>query len=128
MLSQRLRKITEKVKGLAEFVDDQVSQLRSELEAAAHDWPDHQIMRVDDWNSRDAVPPKGAIWASDGTGVWLIFSDGTPIASAATKVRYWTAALIPAPPVVERHSDGQFLPERRTDKSGTRESDGGTKG
>jgi hypothetical protein len=58
---------------------------------------DNPIVKTD-WRPRDEVPPKGHVWASDGSGVWLIHSDGTLIPDYAAKVKFWTQAFIPCPP------------------------------
>lgn len=57
------------------------------------------------WHPRDETPPPVGplrptplLWASDGTLVWLIFNGGEPIPPEAALVRWWTTALIPAPP------------------------------
>ena len=72
--------------------------MKAEVEAAREAWPDHQVVKVASWKPRSLTPPVGNIWASDGSKVWLIRSDG-PIPASATAVRFWTEALIPAPPL-----------------------------
>ena len=53
-----------------------------------------------EWNDRSVpLPPAGQVWASDGHMVWLIWANGELIPASATAVKFWTAALIPSPPL-----------------------------
>ena len=70
----------------------------SDLEKTEDDWPDHQVIPCQEWRDRSETPPAGQIWASDGTRVWIVHSEGTPISEQATAILYWTTAFIPAPP------------------------------
>lgn len=51
-----------------------------------------------DWHTREEVPPRGPIWASDGDATWLIMATGSPIPETASSVKFWTNAVIPNPP------------------------------
>lgn len=97
-----------KLSDVIEAIDSKADDLRAmaksldeQLRIAKESWPDHQIVSVDDWHGRDETPPVGTIWASNGTRVWLIHSDGTPIPDSASAVLYWTTACIPAPPELD---------------------------
>lgn len=75
-----------------------IKEMQKSLALADKDWPDHQVIPFCDWQDRDKTPPAGKIWASDGIGVWLINSEGEPIAKEATAVKFWSIAFIPGPP------------------------------
>ena len=94
MLTERLKLLGVSVLEMRRFLTD----MERELTAAKDDWPDHQVVKVGDWKDRDEIPPAGQIWASDGDAVWLISTGGEPIGKNATRVKFWTVALIPAPP------------------------------
>lgn len=98
MLSERLRALLERTAALHQAVSAEVRAIEAELRDAEKAWPDHQVVRIRAWRSREEIPPPGRIWATDGTAVWLIWSDGAPISASASSVKYWTDALIPAPP------------------------------
>jgi len=93
--------INEEIRAVQLLLDNmqsRINELRETLKRAESDWPSHQVIPTFDWHSRDEVPPFGKIWASDGVGVWLIWSDGNGISPEATAVRYWTLAYMPGPP------------------------------
>ena len=50
-----------------------------------------------EWYPRSKDPPPGIVWATDGTLVWLIYTDGV-IPANAYLVRAWTDACVPKPP------------------------------
>ncbi len=85
----------------AEGLDQLVKSLRESIRRAQDAWPDHQIVPCFDWHSRNETPPAGMVWASNGTSVWPIRADGSPIPKGATAVLYWTTAFIPTPPDLE---------------------------
>ena len=99
MLTQRLRELQVRVGALHDFVKAQCKEIETDISLSAEAWPDDQVVGLAEWHSRDETPPKGIIWASDGSAVWLLHHcDGKPISKDATRVRYWTRAFIPAPP------------------------------
>lgn len=80
---------------------DLIGSLKKDLRESRKEWSlwgEHQVCKTDEWYSRYIDPPKGKIWASDGVNAWIINHSGGPIPKHATKVLYWTAAFIPAPP------------------------------
>ena len=80
-------------------IQEELSRTLKILEAAKNAWPDHQIVDIGKWHTRDEEPPIGHLWASNGIAVWTIHHEGGPIPKYATSVLYWTEAFIPAPPL-----------------------------
>ena len=105
-------RLSEKLKAIAKCADDiqeVVRALRDQLQLTKSSWPDHQIVPCFEWHTRDEVPPKGKIWASDGLSVWLVWSDGEPIGEHATSVKFWSNAYIPAPPDLQNYPQEESL-------------------
>lgn len=94
------KELEELYEGLQILVNGIVS-IQKRVRDAREAWPDHQVRENVSWHSRSETPPDEQIWASDGVRVWLIHGKGEPIPPAATAVKYWTTACIPAPPVEE---------------------------
>jgi hypothetical protein len=94
------------MKRLSKEMETKAAELRRTMLAAADMWPDYQVVKnFGGWHDRNETPPVGQIWASDGLRVWLIHHDGNGIPRTATAVKFWTAALIPAPPINETASE-----------------------
>lgn len=83
--------------GLQTLVNDLIG-LQARIRKSKEAWPSHQIRSDVHWHTREEIPPDEHIWASDGIRVWLIHGKGEPISPAATAVKFWTTACIPAPP------------------------------
>lgn len=107
MLSESIRRMSNYCSALGGVV----VELQRELEEAKQSWPDHQVVVGAEWHDRSETPPAGYVWASNGTRVWLIHSDGTPIGKYATAVLYWTTAFIPAPPDFVKPENKEYQDE-----------------
>jgi hypothetical protein len=82
-----------------EIIQKEIELLKETLVKARTSWPENQIVPGAVWYDRSKTPHViGKIWASDGFSVWTIWSNGTPIPKSAVSVKYWTDALMPAPP------------------------------
>lgn len=94
-----LRDKIETLKMYVQNMQADCAAIENALDEAKYSWPDHQIIPGAVWFDREKTPPRGVIWASNGMQVWVIHSDGLPIPASATAVKFWTNALIPAPPL-----------------------------
>lgn len=99
MISQSLKTPLERVEALNVHVREEARAIRQALDDASKDWPDHQIIPAQWYRRGEAVPPVGKLWYSDGTRVWLVYSDGKGMGGSPDICRYWTHAWIPAPPI-----------------------------
>ena len=94
------RELLNKLHALTAEMKSVVAEMEQATKEAYDVWPDYAVVKnFGEWRDRSETPPVGPIWASDGFRVWLIHCDGKPISASATAVKFWTAALIPAPPV-----------------------------
>jgi hypothetical protein len=67
-------------------------------ERARSRWePDDQNQSIT-WHEVEETPPVGQIWATDGSAVWIINSDGHPLSSDARAVKRWAPFPIPFAP------------------------------
>lgn len=61
-------------------------------------WTRQQQNHPIEWHPREEVPPVGDLWATDGSEVWMIHSDGKPIPPGATAVKRWAPFQVPFAP------------------------------
>ena len=113
MLRDQILALQTEIQSLVEDHARRLEHMVKDLDQAAKNWPDHQRVSLEDevWFGRDCPTPEGSqVWASDGVGVWLIHGDGKPIPDYATRVLYWTPALIPLPPKTITNHGPKSLP------------------
>lgn len=59
------------------------------------------------WEGIESAPRDGKqIWVSDGVAVWMIVAREDGDYRNATRCKYWTRYLMPAPPMVSLHPPG----------------------